>query len=65
MKWLEIQFWQIAKWLIIRGYDRCDVIDYDDMPDHPKNLNAQGRCAQCRAGEVLTWIDEQIELIKM
>lgn len=68
MDWLEIQFWRIAKWIIIRGYGcDCRSYDLDDLPEmykKPKDVFAFHRCASCRAKEVVDWIDNHISLIK-
>lgn len=64
MRHLEIQFWHVAKWLITRGYGRCEVLDYEELDSHPHALNAEGRCGSCRATEVVKWIDGHIELLR-
>ena len=53
LDWLEIQFFKVAKWLIIRGYGcRCKEEDYDE------------NCAECEAGRMVRWISQHIENIK-
>ena len=49
--WAEIKFWQVAKWLIRRGYSA-------DCPDFEET------CASCEAKEIIEWIDNHIDLIK-
>jgi hypothetical protein len=64
--WLEIQFWKVGRWLIQRGYGAsCEIPDYEDFEDHPRELNAQGRCGSCRAREVIEWINLHIDLLQM
>ena len=62
--WFEIKVFQLAKYLIIKGYGTCKTKDYDDFPTHPRDLNAQGRCPSCQAKEVCDWIEGHIALIK-
>ncbi len=64
-EWLEIQFWEIAKWLIRRGYGaNCEMPDYIEFPEYSRALNASYRCASCQAKEVIEWIDEHLILIR-
>lgn len=68
--WLEIQFWKVAKWLIIRGYGSgCETSHIDEtMFDNPDELRVYlksgARCGSCRAKEIIEWIDEHINLLK-
>ncbi|MFA5695876.1 MAG: hypothetical protein WC917_00220 [Bacilli bacterium] len=71
--YIEIWFWQIARNIIEKGYGNgCETSDLDDFKDdwvkHCKSLGeaviSKGRCASCRAKEVIVWIDEHIELLK-
>ena len=66
--WLEVLFWRIARWLIIRGYGcDCETNDLDDFPDiytKPKDVFLSRRCASCRAKEIVDWINNHIDLIK-
>lgn len=71
MKNLEIIFWKIAKCIITKEYGcNCETSDLDDFHEmySKKPLSESvvhgGRCASCRAKEVINWIDERIELIK-
>lgn len=48
--YIEIKFWEIAKWLIRRGYGA-------DCPDYDPN------CASCEAKKMIRWIDRHIDLI--
>ena len=50
MKWLEIKFWQLAKYIIKKEYG-ANCLDY-----------ARG-CAECEAKKVIDWIDSHISLI--
>jgi hypothetical protein len=60
MLYFEIQFWRIAKWLIRKVYGAdCPTRDTDDFG------LVETRCASCRAKEIIEWIDEHIELLKM
>lgn len=64
--YIEIQFWKIAKWIIRKGYGcDCTVKDYNDVGFVPRGLNDQGRCGSCAASEVIDWIDNHIDLIKL
>ena len=49
--YLEIKFWKLAKWIIVRGYG-------NGCPDYAES------CASCEAKKVQNWIDEHLELIK-
>jgi len=49
--YLEIKFWKLAKWVIVRGYG-------NGCPDYAES------CASCEAKKVQNWIDEHLELIK-
>lgn len=64
MNWLEIQFWKFAIWLIKRGYGAdCETSDLDDFPDDhttAKSVFDEGRCASCRAREMIDWIEQHI-----
>jgi uncharacterized cysteine cluster protein YcgN (CxxCxxCC family) len=51
MKYLEIQFWRIAKWLIVHHYGK-KCIEY-----------CEG-CGTCDAHKIIEWIDTEIWLIK-
>lgn len=66
--YLEIQFWKIAKRIIVAGYGcSCETSDLDDFPKiykKPKDVFNPARCASCRAKEVCDWIDSHIELIR-
>ena len=66
---LEIKFWQFAKYLIIKGYgancETCDLDDFREMYKEPKDVFYSGRCSSCRAKEVCVWIDSHIELLRM
>jgi hypothetical protein len=68
MNRLEILFWNIAKWLIRRGWGAyCESSDIDDFPDMwvgAKNAAHPGRCGSCRAKEIIEWIDMNIEMLK-
>lgn len=60
--WLEIQFWEVAKWLIKRGYGAdCETKDTEDFPGLHEAPEA--RCASCEAREVIEWIDGHIALL--
>lgn len=62
MKYLEIKFWQFAKYLIIKGYGcDCETKDLDDIP----HINEATRCPSCCAKEIVEWIDQHIDLLKM
>lgn len=64
MKYLEIQFWKWAKWIIKQRYGaNCESADYEEFENHPRELNHQGRCAGCQAKEVCEWIDGHIDLL--
>lgn len=67
MTYIETIFWRIAKWIIKRGYGaNCEGSDLDDFPElhkDPKSVFDSGRCASCRAKEIINWIDDHIELI--
>ena len=52
IKWFKIQFWKFIKWLIQRGYGRCEPNDYDKD------------CISCKSGVVQDFIDHHIDLIK-
>jgi len=69
MKQIEILFWRFVRWLIIRGYgERCEVSDLVEnatMYKIPQDVFHSGRCSCCRAWEIIDWIDEHIDLIKM
>ena len=64
---LETIFWKFSIWLIHKGYGpKCKTSDLDDFPDtwkHPKDVFHSGRCACCRANEVVDWIEDHIRLI--
>jgi hypothetical protein len=73
--WLQIKFWKIARWLVVRGYgEGCEISDLDECNiDELKHMygntmyeivTSPARCASCRAKEVIQWIDEHIDLIK-
>lgn len=70
MKWIEIQFWKVAKFIIKRGYGAdCLTSDLDDGILGEK-LSSEavihsGRCGSCRAKETIDWIDQHIELLEM
>ena len=53
LDYIEIKFWQVAKWVIRKGYGAygCDTYCKD--------------CSACEAGDVMRWIDKHISLIKM
>lgn len=51
--YLEIKFWEVAKWLIMRGYGD-DCRNSGDFSEG---------CASCRAGKALDWIEGHIDLI--
>lgn len=61
----RIEIW-VCRWLIRRlriGYGaNCTTRDTTDYPEHPRALNAQGRCASCQAAEVIEWLEGHIEL---
>lgn len=60
---LEIQFWKLAKWLIIRGYGcYCTISDLDEGSWYttPKDVFRNSRCPSCRAKEICDWIDGHI-----
>lgn len=65
---LEILFWKCARRIIIKGYGcDCEGSDLDEFPEMyqtPKDTFASGRCASCRAKEIVLWIESHIELIK-
>ena len=69
MKIIEILFWKLARWIIIRGYGaNCETSDLDDFPEDykvPKDVFLDRRCGSCRAKEVVEWIDKHIELLRM
>ena len=65
LNYIEIRFWKLAQWLLKRSYGCCDVPDYVNFPDHPRGVNDQGRCISCTAGEVVQWLEEHIEVLKM
>jgi hypothetical protein len=69
MTYIETLFWKIAIWIIHRGYgEKCDTSDLDDFPEtykSPKDVFNGGRCAACRANEVVDWMEGHIELINM
>lgn len=68
---IEIWFWQIAIWLIKRGYGcDCPTSDLDDFPLEQKMTPKEivfrsSRCPSCKAKETIDWIKEHIELLKM
>lgn len=71
--YIEIWFWQIVKNIIKKDYGAdCKTSDLDDFKNdwvkHCKTLEeaviSGGRCPSCRAKEVISWIDEHIELLK-
>jgi hypothetical protein len=49
---LEIQFFKIAKWLILKGYN-ADCKDYEP------------ECISCQARKTIEFIDNHIRLIKL
>lgn len=50
--YIEIMFWKLAKWLLIRAYEcRCKKEDFDE------------NCMECRAGQAIKFIDEHIDLV--
>lgn len=68
MNWLEIQFWLFAKRLIRNGYggpcESSDLVDFPEMYTKPEDVFHPGRCAACRANEVVDWIDNHISLLR-
>lgn len=62
---LEIHFWRVAKWIIRRGYGAdCETSDIQDSKLKTiDDVFSKGRCASCRAKEVIDWIDHHIDLI--
>lgn len=66
--WFEIRFWRMAVWILKKGYGgNCPTSDLDDFPDMykvPKDVFHDGRCASCRAREVIDWIEDHIRLLK-
>ena len=66
---LEIQFWRVAKRIILKGYGAdCETSDLDDFPEKyqtPQSVFNRGRCGSCRAKEMVNWIDDHISLIQM
>lgn len=63
---IEIYFWKIAKWLIRRGYGAdCPTTDLEDFGAKTANdVFHPGRCASCRAREIIHWIDGHVDLIQ-
>lgn len=57
MKYLEIQFWKLAKYIIKKGYGYCSERDGGVFM-------SSGRCDCCNASDVQDWIDDHISLIK-
>lgn len=66
--YIAIKFWCYVKWIIRRGYGcNCkgsDLVDFPEWYTKPEHVFASGRCASCRAKEVIDWIDKHIELIQ-
>lgn len=64
---LEILFWKIAKYFIVKGYGcDCKTTDLEDHPEmytKPEHVFASSRCGSCRAKEMCDWIDNHIDLI--
>lgn len=51
MDFIEVKFWQLAIWLIRRGYgDKCSDYDKD--------------CAVCNAHKTIEWIEGHMDLIR-
>lgn len=75
--YILIKFWQIAKYLIIKKYGKgCPTKDYIDNWNFAKLGDKKGKnleiyfrngasCDQCRAVEVIYFIDYQIALLKI
>lgn len=60
---IDIIIARIAIWSIKKGYGaNCETRDTDDFPEL-RNSN-KGRCASCRAREIIEWIEDHIRLIK-
>jgi len=64
----EIFLCKVVIWFLQRGYGpKCDTSDIDDFPDMyktPKDVFNPGRCAACRANEVVDWLKSHIDLIR-
>ena len=66
--YLEILVTRLMIWVIRRGYGAdCEGSDLDDFPEMhttAKSVFDPGRCASCRAKEVIDWLEEHIKLIE-
>ena len=50
MDWLEVRFWKVARWILLRGYgEPCSDFSAD--------------CVQCRAGRAVAFISDHIDLL--
>ena len=71
MKYLEILFWKLARYLVIKSYGaNCEAESFDDFPEQKQWLvnrkyRMGNRCISCVAKDIVYWIDEHIELLKM
>mgnify|MGYP001578012798 FL=1 len=66
--WLEIQVIRLAIWFLRKGYGpKCKTLDYEDFPENykrPQDMLKTSRCPDCRAHEVIDWLERHIKLIK-
>ena len=66
--YLDILIARIMIWRLKRGYGcNCGTSDLDDFPEEhttAKSVFDPGRCASCRAKEVVDWLEDYIKLIK-
>jgi hypothetical protein len=68
--YFEVKFWELAIYIIKKGYgeERCgtpDWKDFHEMYKTPGDVFHPGRCACCRAWEMIDFIEGHIKLIKM
>lgn len=69
----EIDFWREAIRILKEGYGAdCLTKDTDDLYERPDGtlakeagMTEKTRCQSCRAREVITFLEDHIELLKM
>ena len=65
---IDILIARLAIWSIKKGYGcNCETSDLDDFPEEhttAKSVFMEGRCASCRAKEVVDWLEAHIKLIE-
>ena len=64
---IDILIAKLSIWSIRKGYgtEPCETWDFEDFPELKTRPLPRHGCGNCRAQEIINWLEEHIKLIKM